>query len=127
QRKEMIEAKNKLDTLIFSTEKSMADYADKLSDSEKTEIEAAIKEAKEKLEKGQTAAEYNEAAETLSKRAQKLGEILYKNMQEQQGAQGGAGGFNPEDFMNQANNAQEQAKPTNDGPVDAEFEVVDDK
>ncbi|MCB5249989.1 MAG: molecular chaperone DnaK [Candidatus Cloacimonadales bacterium] len=127
QRKESIEAKNKLDSLIFSTEKSLADYADKLSEDEKKELEEAIKEAKESLEKGQTAADYDAASETLSKKAQKLGEILYKDMQEKQGAEGGAQGFNPEDFAGQAGGAPEQEEPKNDGPVDAEFEVVDEQ
>ncbi len=125
KRKEMIESKNKLDTMIFSTEKSLSEYQDKLSAEEKAEVENAIKEAKEKLEKSQTPEEYNEAADTLAKKAQKLGEIIYKNMQEQQGGAGGAQGFNPEDFAQQAQ--QEQPQKSNDGPIDTEYEVVDDK
>ncbi|HOE91497.1 MAG TPA: Hsp70 family protein, partial [Candidatus Cloacimonadota bacterium] len=125
-RKEQIEAKNKLDSVIFSTEKSLEEHADKLSADEKKEVEDAVKEAKEALEKGQTAADYDAALETLSKKAQKLGEIIYKDMQDKQGGQGGAQGFNPEDFANQAGGAQESQEPKNDGPVDAEYEVVDE-
>lgn len=127
QRKESIEAKNKLDTLIFSTEKSLTDYKEKLAEAEVKEIEEAIKEAKESLEKGQTADDYNKAVEELSKRAQKLGEILYKDMQEKQGGQAGPGGFNPEDFAQNAGQEQSQSQPKQDGPIDADFEVVDDK
>jgi molecular chaperone DnaK len=111
--------------MIFSTEKSLADYQDKLSETEKKDIEEAIKEAKEKLEKSTSAEDYNNATDELAKRAQKLGEILYKNMQEQQGSEG-AQGFNPEDFAQQ-NNQNTQQKPGNDGPIDADYEVVDDK
>ncbi len=127
QRKESIEAKNKLDTLIFSTEKSLTDYKEKLSEAEVKDIEDAIKEAKESLEKGQTADDYNKAVEQLSKRAQKLGEILYKDMQEKQGGQAGPGGFNPEDFAQNAGQEQSQSQQKQDGPIDADFEVVDDK
>ena len=84
-----------------------------------------INASKEKLEKSTSAEDYNNAADELAKRAQKLGEILYKNMQEQQGSEG-AQGFNPEDFAQQ-NNQNTQQKPGNDGPIDADYEVVDDK
>ncbi|MCK9329344.1 MAG: molecular chaperone DnaK [Candidatus Cloacimonetes bacterium] len=128
ERKESITKKNELDSVIFSTEKSLTEYGDKLSEEEKAQIEEAIKEAKESLEKSTTAAEYNTAIETLSKKAQKLGEIIYKNMQEQQAAQGGAG-VNPEDFANAAGAQQteQETNQKNDEPIDADYEVVDDK
>jgi len=128
ERKESITKKNELDSVIFSTEKSLTEYGDNLSEEEKAQIEEAIKEAKESLEKSTTAAEYNTAIETLSKKAQKLGEIIYKNMQEQQAAQGGAG-VNPEDFANAAGAQQteQETNQKNDEPIDADYEVVDDK
>lgn len=129
KRQEFITAKNELDALIFSTEKSLGEYGDKLSESEKSELEAEIKSAKEQMEKATEAEQMNSIKETLAKKAQKLGEIIYANMQQQQGA-GGAGfdpnaaGFNPNDF---AGGAQQQEAPKQDGPIDADFEVVDDK
>lgn len=126
ERKETITKKNELDSIIFSTEKSLNEHSDKLSPEEKSQIEDAIKEAKESLEKSSTAAEYNNAIETLSKKAQKLGEIIYKNMQEQKGAQGGAG-INPEDFANAAGAQQSGHEAKSDEPIDADYEVVDDK
>ena len=129
-RQEFVTARNELDTLIFSTDKSLEEYGDKLSETEKSEIQAAVKEAREAFEKATTKEELDSIKETLSKKAQKLGEIIYAHMQQQQG-QGGAGGFdpnaagfNPEDFANQQ---QQQDQPKNDGPIDADFEVVDDK
>ncbi|MDD2332541.1 MAG: Hsp70 family protein, partial [Candidatus Cloacimonetes bacterium] len=132
KRQEYITAKNELDSLIFSTEKSLGEYGEKLPPEEKANIEAAIKEAKEKFEKATEKEELDSIKEELAKKAQKLGEIIYANMQQQQGAAGGAGfdpnaaGFNPEDFA-QANQQQQDSKPKDNGPIDADFEVVDDK
>ncbi|MDD2230075.1 MAG: molecular chaperone DnaK [Candidatus Cloacimonetes bacterium] len=128
KRQELITAKNELDALIFSTEKSLGEYGDKLSESEKSELEAEVKTSKEQMEKATDAEQMNSIKENLSKKAQKLGEIIYAQMQQQQG-EGGAGfdpnaaGFNPEDF---AQGAQQQDAPKQDGPIDADFEVMDD-
>ncbi|MCB5264830.1 MAG: molecular chaperone DnaK [Candidatus Cloacimonetes bacterium] len=130
KRQEFVSAKNELDTLIFSTEKSLSEYGDKLSESERKELEDELKTAKEQLDKVSDKEQLDQIKESLSKKAQKLGEIIYANMQQQQGQEGGAGfdphaqGFNPDDFAGQ----QQQEEPKhNDGPIDAEFEVVDDK
>jgi len=126
KRQEFIAAKNELDSLIFSTEKSLGEYGDKLSADEKAKIEDAIKTAKEEMEKATDKAEMDRIKEELGKKAQKLGEILYANMQQQQGGAGfdpNAQGFNPEDF---AQSQQQQEQPKQDGPIDADFEVVDD-
>ena len=120
QRKENVQAKNELDTMIFSTEKSLEEHADKLSDDEKKEVEEAIKEAKEALESGSTKEEYEQARDTLAKKAQKLGEIIYQQMQQEQAAaQGEAAGA--EGFEQQAET------PKDDGPIDADYEVVDEE
>jgi molecular chaperone DnaK len=129
KRQEFVSAKNELDTLVFSTEKSLGEYGDKLSESERKELEDELKSAKEKLEKVSDKAEVDQIKESLSKKAQKLGEIIYANMQQQQQQQGGAGfdpnaqGFNPEDYAGQ----QQEEPKSDDGPIDAEYEVVDDK
>jgi molecular chaperone DnaK len=125
KRQEFVAAKNELDTLIFSTEKSLGEYGDKLSADEKAKIEDAIKTAKAEMEKATDKAEMDRIKEELGKKAQKLGEILYANMQQEQGGAGfdpNAQGFNPEDFAQQ----QQQEQPKQDGPIDADFEVVDD-
>ncbi|HPF09517.1 MAG TPA: molecular chaperone DnaK, partial [Candidatus Cloacimonadota bacterium] len=102
KRQDFIAAKNELDALIFSTEKSLGEYGDQLSDSEKSDLEAEIKSAKEQLDKASDAETVNTIKENLGKKAQKLGEIVYAKMQQQQGGEAGfdpnAQGFNPEDF-----------------------------
>lgn len=128
KRQEFVSAKNELDALIFSTEKSLAEYGDKLSETEKSELEAELKNAKEQLDKVSEKEQLDQIKESLSKKAQHLGEIIYANMQQQQGG-GGAGfdpnaqGFNPEDFAGQPNTEEKR----DNGPIDADFEVVDDK
>ncbi|MDO9577669.1 MAG: molecular chaperone DnaK [Candidatus Cloacimonadales bacterium] len=133
-KKESIHAHNELDTLIFDTEKSLEEHGAKLSPDERKTVEDAIKEAKEKLEelnkKSAEKAEYEAVRDVLAKKAQKIGEIIYAEMQKQQGAQGGQG-QGPEmheaDFdPSQMGGQQHQEQPLQDGPVDADFEVVDD-
>ncbi len=130
--KENIASKNDLDALIFSTEKSVKEYGDKLTEEEKKQVEEGIKEAKEKLAKSSTKEEFDAAKEELAKKAQKIGEIMYQNMQKEQAAgQGQQGpqaapdgaGFDPNNMGQQQ---QQQEQPKKDGPVDADFEVVDD-
>ncbi len=126
KRKESISARNELDTLIFSTEKSMEEYKDQLTEDDVKNIEEALKVAKEKLEKGQSKEDFEAARDELAKKAQKIGEIMYQKMQQEQ-AQAGGGQPGPEDFQQQAQQQAQQEQPKQDGPVDADFEVVDDE
>lgn len=101
--KELIETRNKADMLISSTEKSIKDYADKVTEDEKKAIEAAIEELKS-VKDGEDKAAIEAAIEKLSQAAHKLAEEIYKDAQAKQ--QGGA--------------SQEQAN-TNDDVADAEI------
>ncbi|MBW6514003.1 MAG: molecular chaperone DnaK, partial [Candidatus Syntrophosphaera sp.] len=130
KRQEFITAKNELDSLIFGTEKSLKEYGDKLSESDKSDLEAELKQAQEQMEKATEASELNSIKENLAQKAQRLGEIIYAQAQQQQqsGGEGfdpNAAGFNPEDMASQGP-AQEESQKS-DEPIDADFEVVDDK
>lgn len=115
-------ARNELDAVIFSTEKAIKDYGDKVSPEEKKAAEDAVAEAKKVHAKEDLPMEdYSKAKDELAEKAQKIGEAMYADMQQQQGAEGGV---NPEDFAQQQQ--QQQGQPEQDGPMDAEFEVVDD-
>ncbi len=132
KQKDSIQARNELDTLIFSTEKSLGEHGDKLKPEEKKDVEDAIKEAKEKLEeldkKSASKEEFESVRDELAKKAQKIGEIIYAEMQKQQAAQGGPGPdmkdaeFDP----GKMGGEQAQEQPKADEPVDADFEVVDE-
>jgi len=90
--KEQIETKNRADALVYSTEKSLKEHGDKVDESTRTAIETALEELKKAIEGGD--AETIAAAETnLAEKAQKLGEAIYQDMQNEQAqAEAGAAG-----------------------------------
>jgi molecular chaperone DnaK len=125
KRQEFISARNELDGLIFGTEKSLREYGDKLSESEKSELEAELKNAKESMEKATEASEIESIKQNLAQKAQRLGEIIYAQAQQQQGTEGpNTSGFDQQGFQGEA--PAEEAQQS-EGPIDADFEVVDDK
>jgi len=115
KRREAVEARNQLDALVHSTEKTLKENGDKVGPGEKADVEAALAEARTAME-GQDADAIRAASEKLSQTAMKMGEALYKAQQaSEQAAQADAGA---------------QGKPggnPNEKVVDAEFEEVDPK
>jgi molecular chaperone DnaK len=86
KRKDTVEARNQLDSLIYSTEKSLKEYGSDLETSVKDNIDEALKKAKEVLE-GQDAEAMRKAAEQLSQSSHKLAEAMYAKASQQQAAQ----------------------------------------
>jgi molecular chaperone DnaK len=87
KRKDTVEARNQLDSLIYSTEKSLNEYGSDLDAGVKENIEAELKKAKEAVE-GQDADTMRKAAEQLSQASHKLAEAMYaKASSKQQAAQ----------------------------------------
>ena len=123
KRREVIEARNQLDTLIYSTERSMKEFGEKLDATEKEKIEAAVTEAKKSLE-SQDAAELKAAAEKLGTAAHKLSEEMYKKVAaaQQAGAAGGAAGAGA--TASDGSAAGANGKGGDDNVVDADFEEV---
>jgi molecular chaperone DnaK len=120
-RKEAIEAKNQLDSLVYGTRKLVAENSDKLPDTEKLMAEEELKRAEEVLERNKDAStpdELRSAFEQLQTVAHKIAEALYKS----QGgaAPGGEGGYGepgPEPGAGAAPGGGEQSDV-----IDAEFE-----
>ncbi|PZQ20551.1 MAG: molecular chaperone DnaK [Sphingopyxis macrogoltabida] len=113
KRREAAEAKNNAESLIHTTERQLAEHADKVDPGLKGEIEAAIAEAKTAVEGGDSTA-MTEKSQALAQVAMKLGQAIYEK--EQQAAASPS-----------ADDAGEQPKADED-VVDAEFsEVEDDK
>ncbi|MFE2106704.1 molecular chaperone DnaK [Kitasatospora sp. NPDC059463] len=112
KRREAVETRNQAEQLVYSTEKFIADNADKLPADVKTEVETAIGELKEAL-KGEDIARIREASEKVSTTAQKLGQALYANADAAGAAGAGAAGDAGE------------AGAKDDDVVDAE--IVDDE
>ena len=82
KRKDLIEAKNKADSLIYSTEKSLKDYGDKISGPDKQEVEQAITELKAVLE-SEDVEQIKSKTDSLSTSSMKIGEAMYKASQEE--------------------------------------------
>jgi molecular chaperone DnaK len=87
KRREEIEAKNRLDSLIYSTDKSFSENKSKLGPAEIGEFESALADARKALEAGGTD-NLNQAAERLQQVSHKLAEAMYKNAS--QASSGGA-------------------------------------
>ncbi|WP_372712864.1 molecular chaperone DnaK [Ilyobacter sp.] len=90
--KELVETRNKADMLISSTEKTLVDYAEKVTEEDKKNIEAALEELK-KVKDSEDKEVIDKAMEDLSKAAHKLAEEIYKDAQAnatpEDGAEGG--------------------------------------
>jgi molecular chaperone DnaK len=113
KRKAAIEARNHADSLIYSTEKSLKEYGDKVSAGDKAAIEQAVTDLKGVLD-GDDAEAIKTRTDALAQAAMKLGEAMYKAQAEAAGGgSGGGGGEGPR-------------QSGGDGVVDAEFEEVDD-
>jgi len=113
KRREVIEAKNQADSLVYSTEKSLGEYGDKLEAGDKSAIEAAIAELKGILD-SEDAELIKSKSEALSQVAMKLGEAMYKSQQASDGSGDDSGGGD----TGTGGKAEDV--------VDAEFEEVDD-
>ena len=118
-RKEAVETRNQADGLIYTTEKNLAEYGDKVPAEEKTGIEEAIAALKTAME-GEDVEDIRAKSETLAQAAMKLGEAMYKAQQEEEAA-------------GQAEAGAPEADPAAQGGeddstiVDADFEEVDDE
>jgi molecular chaperone DnaK len=109
KRKELIEARNHADSLVYSTEKSLKEYGDKLSEADKAEVEKAITELKETLE-NDNLEDIKAKTDILSQASMKVGQAMYQASQEA----GQAG-------------AQAEQKPADDAKVvDADYEDISD-
>ncbi|MEW6637688.1 MAG: molecular chaperone DnaK [Actinomycetota bacterium] len=91
RRREEAEVRNNADNLVYSIERSLKDVDGKVDEATKSEIEQAIKEAKEALA-GDDIEEIKRKQEALVNASHKLSEVLYRQAQEQQQASGGSGG-----------------------------------
>jgi molecular chaperone DnaK len=108
--KEFIEVKNKADTLIYSTEKSLKDFAEKIAPNDKQLIEDAIDSLKKAMESEDNIELITQKTDDLAVASMKIGEVMYGN--------------NDSESAPQA----ESSSSTTDGKVvDGEFKDVSDK
>jgi len=92
KQKESIETKNRADALVYSTEKSLKEHGDKVDEETRKAIEVALEELKTAIEGGDVEA-IGKAEQNLAEKAQKLGEAIYQQMQQEaEAGEGGAAG-----------------------------------
>ncbi len=114
RRREEAEVRNRADTLVYSTEKFLADNTDKVPGDVRTEVESAISDLKKALEGGDTEA-IRAASEKASQASQKMGTAIYAQAQAAQQASAQEG---------TAPGSDETGAPQGDDVVDAE--IVDE-
>jgi molecular chaperone DnaK len=122
KRREQVEARNGLEALVHSTDKTLKENGDKVPATEKAEVEAALSDARGTLESGDADA-IKAAGERLSQAAMKMGEALYKAQSADAQAAGGGG----EGQGGGSGGGAQQGGPggKSDKVVDADFEEVD--
>ena len=139
--RERAESRNEADTLVYTTEKSLADYGDKLNDDERAKVESALAEVKSYLEANEADAldteELKTKTEALRQAAYKLAEEMYKNAQAN-ASDGGAGAEAQSEAHAGANGSGDEARSANETATartpgsgaekveDVDYEVVDE-
>src|SRR5438477_1438151 len=113
---ELVNARNSAEALVHSVRKSLKEYGDKVDAAEKEKIETALKDAEGVL-KSENKAEIEAKGQALAQAAQKLGEKVYAEQQQQAQAAGGQ----------QQGPGQADAGKKDENVVDAEFTEVKDK
>ena len=121
QRRELVDARNSLDALVFSSEKALKDAGEKVPADKKTELEGAISEAKTKLT-SESLDEIKAATERLQNVAHGMAEFMYQG-NPQDGAAPGAGAQASADTDSaQAETAKDKGK--DDDVIDADYKEV---
>jgi molecular chaperone DnaK len=118
--REKIEVRNEADSLIYSTEKSLKDYGDKVGEADRKAIQTALDDLKGSLETASTE-DLRAKIQTLTQASHKLAEEMYKNTGAGQAAEGGG----PEEAAGTAGE-QGSAAGGSGNVEDVDYEVVDD-
>jgi len=113
-RREVVDLKNECEQLVHATRKQLEEHGAKLSDDDKKSIEDGATDLERVAGSSTDKDELVKARDAFAKKAQKLGEVVYKSMQEQQ-----AGGAQPAGGPQPGAGAAADS----DEPVDADFEV----
>lgn len=114
ERRAAIEARNQAESMIHGAEKSLSELGDKLEAADKDAVEAAIKDLKETLENEEASlADIEAKTQALTEASMKLGELAYKQAQEDAAAAGPEG------------EAAEDAAPEAGGSQGGEDDIVD--
>jgi len=124
KKKEKVEVRNQADTLVYTTEKSLKDYGDKVGEEEKKKINESLDKVKEAL-KGDDVEAIKKTSEELTQASHKLAEAMYRQASKEQTAQAGpqaeAGGPKEAPKTEAGKTGQEE------DIIDAEYKVEDEE
>jgi len=124
--KEKAEVRNEADNLLYTTEKSLKDYGDKISDEERKKIEDAAAELKKSME-ADDSDQMKSKTEDLKQAAYKLAEEVYKSTQAQpQGEAGNAAAPGGDGEQTQSTGTEAASSDKADNVEDVDYEVVDE-
>ncbi len=124
--REKAEVRNEADNLMYTTEKSLKDYGDKISDEERKKIEDAAAELKKSME-ADDLGQMKSKVEDLKQAAYKLAEEVYKSTQPQGEAGGAAApGGDGDQTQSAGTEAAATAADKADNVEDVDYEVVDE-
>lgn len=122
KRKEEVEVLNQADALVYSTEKSLKEYGDKVGASDKEKIEKKLAELKEAI-KSKNVDTVKKEMEALTQVSHKFAEEMYKAAAQKQQAGAGAG---PQKQEGEKGSKEETPKGKKDDVIDAEYTAEDD-
>jgi molecular chaperone DnaK len=117
KKRELVEARNSADNLVYTTEKSLQEFGQKVPEADRKAVEEAIADLKSVKDGSDTGA-IKSKTEELSKRWSQVAETLYKTAAEQQASQEKAAGAEEQ--------KEETAPDEGEGAVDADYQVVDE-
>jgi molecular chaperone DnaK len=118
-KRDEVEARNSLDNMVYNVEKMLKDNGDKVSGSEKSDVESALAQAKQSLQGSSSVDEMNGAREKLTAASHKLAEAMYKS-----NASSNASGASAASDASAGAPAEEKK---DEGVIDAEYVDVADK
>ena len=118
KKREIIEERNKADSLLYQTETTLKEHGDKLPADERTKIEEAMEDLR-KVKDGDDVAEIKTKSEAMMNASHAIAQMLYQQAQQQQAA-------GPEADPGASAGPQPGDEKKDDNVVDADFEVVDD-
>jgi molecular chaperone DnaK len=124
--KEAAEVRNNAESLAYQSEKQLTELGDKVSEAQKKEVEVKIATVREAL-KGSDVEAIKTAYTELQNKFQSISEELYKQAAASAGAQGGPGAGADPGPEAAAGAEPKASKRKDEGVVDADFEVVDEK
>jgi molecular chaperone DnaK len=117
KKREMVEIKNQADTLVYSTEKNLSEQGDKIGETEKNNITAAVGELRKAME-GTDVEAIKTSMQNLTTASHKLAEEMYKKASAESASTGPGSEGGPGASAGESSGGEEKV-------VDAEFEEVD--